>query len=196
LGTSQAIDQVQRVLAVRIHARSSGDYAKARTYMTEWAGVTWDTGGQPVVPSTWLPDAAVGLADILMQMGERERAGRLIDAVLKSIDDESRVRGRGEFWYLRQLSLLYALLGRDDDALTMLEKCVTQRHLPGLSLYLSDDPAYERLRSQPRFKAVVAQVNGIIAAQRQALDQMRATGVIPHRSRQAAPVAAGATRGH
>jgi hypothetical protein len=75
------------------------------------------------------------------------------------------------------------LLERDDEALAILEKCAEQKYLPTLRLYLSDDPAYQRLRSNPRFRAVVEQVERYSVTQRQELDQMRAKGLIPHRSR-------------
>ena len=108
---------------------------------------------------------------------------RLIEEILKSIDKEARVRGRGQLWYLQDLAVLYALLGRDDDALTMLEQSITQHFMPRMQLQLADDPAFQHLRSQPRFRALVAQVDALIAAQRQELDQMRAKGLVPHRSR-------------
>ncbi len=65
-----------------------------------------------------MSDASVALADVLLQKGEHERAQRLIEEMLKSFDKEAHVRGRGDFWYLRQWAVLYALLGRDDEALT------------------------------------------------------------------------------
>jgi TolB-like protein/DNA-binding winged helix-turn-helix (wHTH) protein/cytochrome c-type biogenesis protein CcmH/NrfG len=184
LGTAQAIDSSSRILAVRIHARSSGDYELARSHLEKWAGVSWDAKGQPILPGTVLSGAAVALADILMQMGKREQSLRLIDALLNTIDDEMHARGRGEFWYLQALSVLYALLGRDGEALTMLEKCIEQTNTPALGLQLSDDPVYTRLRSHPRFRAVVEQMQRINVAQRLELDDMRAKGLVPHRSRQ------------
>ena len=166
LGTAEPIDLMRRIFAMRIHARSTGDYARTRDLFTQWSHVTWDANGRPIVPQTWLNDAPVGLADMLMQMGERERARALLEAVLQSFDDEIRVRGRGEFWYLRELSVLYALLERDDDALTTLEKCITQNHANWLPLYMAHDPAYQRLRSHPRFRAVAEQAQRIAIAQR------------------------------
>jgi tetratricopeptide (TPR) repeat protein len=183
LGTAEPIDLMRRIFAMRIHARSTGDYARTRDLFTQWSRVTWDANGRPIVPQTWLSDAPVGLADMLMQMGERERARALLEAVLQSFDDEIRVRGRGEFWYLRQLSLLYALLERDDDALTTLEKCITQNSGTWLPLFMANDPAFQRLRSHPRFRAVAEQAQRIAIAQRRELDQMRAKGLVPYRTR-------------
>lgn len=183
LGTAQAIDTVLRVLALRIHARTTRDFARAREYFTTHSGVRWDAAGQPSLPSTWMPDSALGLADMLQQMGERDAARKLLEVTLASIDDEAHARGRGEFWYLRALPAIYTMLGRDDDALTALEKEVAQHHMPALRLFLTTDPAYERLRSQPRFRAVVEQVEVYTAAQRRELDDMRSKGLLPQRAK-------------
>jgi len=183
LGTALPIDLVMAVLAVRIYARSPGHYEIARKHMEEWARISFDSSGQPQVSGTWMADIPVGLADLMMQGKDRDRARRLIDALLTSINDEIHARGRGEFWYLRQLSVLYALLERDDDALTALEKCVEQAYFTGLQLHLANDPAYERLRSHPRFRAVSEQVDRVYAGQRHELADLRAKGLIPYRSR-------------
>ena len=183
LGTSQAIEASPTVLAVRMHARLSREYEPAKDYLTKRAAVTWDANGYPTLPSTWMAEYAIGLADVLMQSGDRKRAHRLIDAVLKGIDDETRVRHRGEFWYLRNLTLLYALQERNDDTLTALEKCVAQDHTAGMRFFLANDPLYQPLRSHPRFRAVVEQLERNGAAQREQLGQMRAKGLVPHRSR-------------
>ena len=183
LGTSQAIEGDLRTLAVRMHARETGDFNAARKYLTAWSHVTWDDMGTPSLSGTWTPEYAVGLADVLMQMGERQSAGRLLDAILKSIDDEANHRNRGDRWYLRSLAIAYALLGRDDESLTMLEKSVAEGQTPSLRIYLDSEPAYQRLRSLPRFMALLERTRLTALAQRQQLDQMRATGLIPYRSR-------------
>jgi TolB-like protein/DNA-binding winged helix-turn-helix (wHTH) protein/cytochrome c-type biogenesis protein CcmH/NrfG len=183
LGTAQPIDSALRFFAMRIQARADGKYDRAITHFMKWSLISWDAQGQPVVPSTWMGDASVALADVLMQKGEQERAQRLIAEILKSFDKEAHVRGRGDFWYLRQWAILYALLGRDDEALTMLERNVTEQNMSGIRLRLTDDPVFDHLRSQPRFRAVLAQVDAFITAQRLELDQMRAKGLVPYRSR-------------
>jgi len=183
LGTSQAIEGDLRALAIRMNARITGNYAPAREYLTGWSYVTWDEKGIPTVPTTWVGDYAVGLADVMIQAGERERARRLLDATLKSIDDEANYRKRGDRWYLRSLSMAYALLERDDESLGALEKAVALGQLPAFRLHLDNEPTFQRLRSQPRFRAIVEQIRRITVTQRQQLDQMRAAGLVPHRSK-------------
>ena len=148
LGTQQPIDSTLRILAMRIQARADGKYDRAIRHLAAWSGISWDAQGQPVPsPTTWMGDSSVALADVIMQKGERERAQRLIEEILKSFDKEAHARGRGDSWYLRQWAILYALLGRDDEALTMLERNVTQLNMSGLQLRLADDPAFNHLRS-------------------------------------------------
>jgi len=183
-GTLEPVDNPLTIFAVRMQARSTRDHAEAIRQLTAWSGVTWDPEGNPHLTTTWMTNASTGLADILLLMGEREKADRLLEETLRSIDDEARTRGRGEFWYLQKLAVIHALLGRDEDALTMLEKCVEQGHTPALRLQLAEDPAFDKLRSQPRFQAVVDQMNRLTIAQRQELDEMRAKGLVPYRSRQ------------
>ena len=183
LGTSQAIERELRSLVVRIQARTAGGYEPARKHLTEWSYVTWSADGEPNVPSTWMADSSLGLADVLMQNGKQDSARRLLAAIEKSIDDERITRGRGDPWYFRARSVLYALLERDDDALTMLEECFAQEHMRGLALFLATDPAYERLRSKPRFRALVETVDRHIALQRAELDQMRIKKLVPWRTR-------------
>jgi TolB-like protein/DNA-binding winged helix-turn-helix (wHTH) protein len=182
-GTTQPLDLVMGAVAVRINARTTRNYDRARDYLAGAGGISWDAGGEPRVPNTWLPEPAVGLIDVLMQKGDREGAQRLTDAVLKSIDDEAHARGRGEFWYCRSLSVIHALLGHDDEALARLEKCVSFPHSGVLSFFLANDPAYQRIRSNPKFLALVERLERNRVAQRQELEQMRASGLVPHRSR-------------
>lgn len=182
-GTAQAIEADLRVFAVRMHAHETGNYEPAREYLTGGAAVSWDDKGVPSLSNSWVGEYAVGLADVLTQMGERERANRLLHAVLKSIDDEAHRRNRGDRWYLRSRAVAYALLGRDEEAMSTLEKAVTDGQTPALGLYLDAEPAYEHLRPLPRFRAIVERMRGIISVQRQQLEQMRAAGLVPHRSR-------------
>lgn len=182
MGTGQPIESGLRMLAMQVHAHSTRDFEQARAHFTRWSGITWDAKGEPLVPSTWLAHAAVGLAVVTMDSGDHEKGRRLIAALLKSLDDEIHVRGRGDMWSLRDLSVLYVLNGQDDEALTMLEKCVGRTML-GLRLFLATDHVYDRLRSHPRFQAVVEQTERYTIAQRHELDEMRAKGLVLHRTR-------------
>lgn len=183
-GTLQFVESPLMIFAVRMHARSTREYASALEHLTTWAGLTWDANDQPHLTTTWMTSASMGVADILLLMGEREKANRLFEAILKSIDDEAHTRGRGEFKYLQQLAVIYALQGRDEEALAMLEKCVVQGNTSALRLVLANDPAFDTLRAQPRFRAVVEKMAALSVAQRKELDEMRAKGLVPHRTRQ------------
>lgn len=183
LGTSQGIEADLRIMALRIHARQTGEYERARKYLARWSNVSWDGDGVPTAQTEWSAVYSVGLADVLMQMGERERAIRLLDVVFKAMEDEGIRRHRGYLWYLRPLSIAYAVLGRNDDALDMLEKSIEAGHLPAFVFYLENEPAFERLRTLPRFQAILARARRLAAAQRRELDEMRASGLVPYRSK-------------
>jgi len=183
LGTAQSIEADSLVLSLRMQARHSGNYQPALRYLAKAAGVSWDANGIPSMRNSWMSVYAVALADVLMQSGEKERARRLLDVLMRSIDDEAHHRGRGELWYLRELAAAYALLGRNDESLTMLERCLGEKFTPGLGVILDSDPIFDPLRANPRFQSVTAQLARNREKQRQALAKMRAQGLVPHRSR-------------
>jgi TolB-like protein/DNA-binding winged helix-turn-helix (wHTH) protein/cytochrome c-type biogenesis protein CcmH/NrfG len=183
LGTAQAIEADYRILAVRLQARATGKYQPAREYLEARSFVVWDASGNPSLHDTWYNDHILGFADLMLLDGERERARKLLDVYLKSVDDEAHTRGRGDRWYLASSAVAYALLERDDEALSMLEESLTQKQLPGLLFRLQNEPAFDHLRDGPRFKNVIAQLEGIQKTQRAELEKMRAAGLIVHRSR-------------
>jgi tetratricopeptide (TPR) repeat protein len=183
LGTSQGIEADLRVMAVRVHARATGQYQPALDYLAEASNVTWDDQGNPSMPDTWSAIYSVGLADLLMQKGERERAARLFDAVLKSVDDEANRRKRGDRWFLRPLAVAYAVLGREDEALSALERSLAIGQLHAFKFYLDSEPAFERLHPLPRYRALLEKARLLDRSQRQELDRMRAAGLVPHRSK-------------
>ncbi len=183
LRTSTPIEGDNRSLAVRMQARRSGDFQPALQYLAKYATVAWDANGLPSLSNSWMSVYAVGLADILIQSGESERATKVLDVLMKSIDDEAHRRGRGDLWYLHDVTAAYALLGRDDEALDALEKSIAEKFTPGLEFKLAVDPMFDSLRANPRFLAVTALLARHRAEQRRKLEQMRAADLVPYRSR-------------
>ena len=183
LGTSTPIDSAYRILAVLTQSRRSGNFEPALQYLTKYSTVTWDSNGFPSMRNSWVANYAVGLADTLIQSGESDRAAKVLDALTKSIDDEAHRRGRGDLWYLHDISAAYALLGREDESLAALERSIAEKFTPGLEFKLAVDPIFDRLRANPRFLAVTAQLARHRAAERRKLEQMRAAGLVPYRSR-------------
>jgi TolB-like protein/DNA-binding winged helix-turn-helix (wHTH) protein/Tfp pilus assembly protein PilF len=182
-GTESPIEGDMRVFSLRMGARSAADFAAARRYLETQSEVTWDANGSPQLRTVWGPPYSIGLADILMRSGEKERGEKLLHAILARYDYESHTLGRGDLWYMRDLPVAMMLLGRDEDALAMLERAVASGLGANALFYLDIDPALDRLRQQPRFQALVAQGRRIQVEQRKELERIRSAGLIRHRTR-------------
>jgi serine/threonine protein kinase/Tfp pilus assembly protein PilF len=93
-------------------------------------------------------DTTVALAQIYAASGQREQAKRLIEAVEKDQLKVEQVH--------RGLGLVYAALGENDIAFNWFEKSYA-RHEESL-LSLKVDPKADRLRSDPRFVALLRSI--------------------------------------
>ena len=169
-------------LALRKHARLTGEIPRAIKTLGQWASVSWD-GEEPVLEGQL--DMGVGvaaLADLLMASGQKDRARALLEELLA--DDEVQVSryGRGEIWVNDGRAMAYALLGRPDEAVATLQR---QGKLSFLShtwrITLEDEPAFDSLRARKDFQALMADVRANQAREREKFLQMRAEGQIPER---------------
>ena len=95
--------------------------------------------------STWMvANLALGLA----QLGHRTEAEELLAGLEK--------RARTDYVTPMTLGVVYGALGRTDDALAAIERSVEQRDCWVIALGV--EPAYDSLRGNPRFEALVDQV--------------------------------------
>jgi TolB-like protein/Tfp pilus assembly protein PilF len=178
------LDEQLATLAIRMHARATGDYARARTTLEAMSGIQWDAAGQPSMPkrASGIRDAAIGVADLLLATGEAEKARRLLNLILDRMHQEVDVEGRSEYWYQGSHVIALALAGQSEAALAMLERSVDNRGaMSRLWWQLAVDPALDSLRKDERFKAVLRSVEHNAEQQRRKLDQMRAEGRVPSR---------------
>ena len=91
--------------AIRLHARTTGDVARAIAAIEPHARVEWDGAGKPALrDSSALRDGAIALADLLILDGQVERGRRLLAEIIGTMERETRGEGRPEFWYLRRAS--------------------------------------------------------------------------------------------
>ena len=168
------------VFAVRMAAHQNHQLARARKLLEDYAQVKWDAHGSPItqVPMSADMTAAVGLADILQLSGETERARKILEMSLSSMDTAAFKFKRGNFWFWLQRSRVMAMLGRDEESLAALEHVATSgmgQHWIEVDL----DPAFDHLRMEPRFRGFLSERKRHTAEQLALIQQMRAKGEIP-----------------
>jgi tetratricopeptide (TPR) repeat protein len=97
------------------------------------------------------PDWRWGLARIYARAGRKDEARRTL---AKFLGEKPKPTGAWAGWFLAEI---YATLGEKDEAFRWLEACYKERHsfLP----WLTDNPAYAPLRSDPRFQDLVRRMN-------------------------------------
>ncbi len=181
--TLSAASEVAATGAIRIAARSNGQYARAAAFFTQRGAIKWDATGRLLQGDvTSIQLNAVCVADMLLQMGERARATELLEASLAAMDRDVHEYQRGENWYYIMRPVALALLGRNDAALAVLQTAVRSGLAYEDAWYRLDlEPAFASLRSDPRFAALRAQLRTHTQAERQALQRLRAQGLVPAR---------------
>ncbi len=183
-GTTYFQVEQQVALAIRRHARVTEDYSRAIKALEGWASVVWD-GDEPILEGQLdMGIGVAGLADMLIQAGQKQRAQALLKELLANADLQINRFGRGERWLNGGRALAYALLDRPDDAMKMLQR---QMQLGFLShawrVLLEDEPVFDRLRGRKDFQALLAECQAIEARERALFLKMRAEKRIPDRSK-------------
>jgi TolB-like protein/Tfp pilus assembly protein PilF len=169
-------------LAIRRHARVTGDYQRAIEALESWASVVWD-GDEPVLQGQLdLGMGVAGLADMLLATGQHDRARVLLEELLANAELQVNRFGRGEVWLNHGRALAYALLDRPDDAIKTLQR---QGQLGFLShawrVLLEDEPIFDALRKREAFQALVEDCQTIEAREREHFLRLRAEGRVPDR---------------
>jgi tetratricopeptide (TPR) repeat protein len=179
------IEAAMHVAAIRMHARSTGEFERAREVLEPMSGVSWDAMGNPVLAEggSSLRDAAVGLADVLITSGQVERGQRLLAVIIARMKHEIGELDRPEFWFHRWHPTALALKGEREAALALMERSFASGLGPGdWWYYFESEPAFAPLRQDVRFKSLLQTVRERAAAQRRDLDLMRAEKIVPQRS--------------
>lgn len=178
--TLTAYDEVQAPGAFILHARSTREYQRAENALQNMAGIGWDKNGVPHRDAP--PDiqmALVGLAALLLEVNDRERAAALL--ALQSAEEKAANPEFAERWYVGARCAALALSGKADGAIEL----VARRR--GFSLqnapYDFDiNPMFDSIRDKPSFQQAKREWYARIEPQRVLLAQYRADGVIPERS--------------
>lgn len=184
-GTAMPMEEPYLALAIRMHARMSGDYTRAIDELAAWSGVSWDSSDQPVLEDSLnLRLGVVALADALMLSGDERRGKLLLDATLTDLAFQQQSLGRAETWLILAQSIALALLGDDQSALAAAERHFAGNYyrLNHAWLLLQADPAFANLHDHPRWRRLVDLNEAALHAQRQRLQALRAEGLVPSRS--------------
>jgi len=167
-----------------MHARTTGDFDRARALVEELSGVRWDATGQPVLREEGSPvrDLPIALADILLASGQEQEGRRLLATIIARMRQEMGTPGHPEIWYYGWHPIALALNGEGDAAIEMLQARFASKFELSTMRQLETDPSFAELRKDPRFQALMRQVRTHVDEQRRELDRLRAEGVVPNRS--------------
>lgn len=175
------INEPWGVLALRVDARMRHDFGRARTALERLCGVSWNAQGVPVLPvQVGVPAAAVGLADVLIASGERDKGERLLRASLADMDHATHDLKYGEVWHSAPRTTALALLGDRKATLAALKRAMANMYTAP-TLWI--DPALKLVSDDPEYQVIYRQYRDRITRERKLLDQMRADGRIPDRER-------------
>ena len=171
------------VFALRMDARRTHDFGRARAALERMCGVTWSEGGIPALPpQLGFGYSCIGVGDMLINSGERARGERMLRASLAAMDYAAHDLKRGELWYLIDRATALALLGDRRAALTALHRAVNEGYISTWSL-IEADPAFDILRGDAEFQTLMRAIKAKQAHERQILEQMRADGRVPDRGK-------------
>jgi hypothetical protein len=185
--TMMPITEPWAIFSLRMNARKSGDFTRARAALEKMSGVTWSAGGVPTLPTQLgIATSAVALGDLLIASGERAKGERLLRASLADMNYVIHDLKRGEIWYVSDQAIALALLGDRNGSLTALRKVVGNGSFNVL-WPIEIDPALSPMRADPEFQAVFHDIGQVYVRERRLLDQLRAAGRIPARGSAAAP---------
>jgi TolB-like protein/Tfp pilus assembly protein PilF len=191
-GTMMPISEPWIAHAIRMDARKSGDYARARAALEKMSGVSWSAGGVPILPTQLgLATSTVALGDVLIASGDRGRGERLLRASLTDMNHVIHDLKRGDIWYLNDEATALALLGDRRGSMAMLRKSASEGTTPLMST-IDFDPAFSPMRGDPEFQEIAREFAQVFVRERHLLDQLRAAGRIPNRATRAGPVPAAA----
>jgi TolB-like protein/DNA-binding winged helix-turn-helix (wHTH) protein/Tfp pilus assembly protein PilF len=184
LGALTPMGEPMTVAALRMQARSSGQYRQAIGVLSERSQTEWDAADQPIVrDAAGLYLNVVGLADLLIQSGQAPRGRRLLEATLAAMDREAREFGRGRLWQHQMRPVALALLERNDEAIAELRSALVEHHaMNGWWYYLEREPAFAKLRADARFQDILSVARAHAGRERLALAQLRASKLVPDRS--------------
>lgn len=133
--------------------------------------------------------AALALADLNLQMGDRESAERMAQQVITAIErDRKASQDRARLLPIRandrQRALALALIGEDDAALQALASALRDRTMRHLWYEIEREASFAELRGRVEFAAITADFEAWLTQERSALEGMRDRRLVPRRASQ------------
>jgi TolB-like protein len=184
-GTASPITMTEHLVAIRMHARTTGDFARALVVLEQLSGVRWDATGQALLPEDRSPvrDVPVALADVLLADGQVDKGRRLLGVIIERMRQEQGQPGYAEIWYYLYYPLALLLDGDRDASIDMLERRVAKGFEIPLALkQLENDPSFAGLRKDARVETLIRKMRSSQVEERRELERLRAAGLVPDRS--------------
>lgn len=172
------------ITALLEQAVHTGNYATAHAELLKMQWLTDEHGALDYSFANALP--LLQLATLEQLAGHQAAAGQLAARVLEIGDDptaQGNFAGLGE----RNRMLALAVLGRDQEALTILE---AQRDTLARQLWwvwIERHPALARLRREPRVQQLIAQIRSWSDQEREVVESQRRAGKLPVHTAQGLP---------
>ncbi|HSN72055.1 MAG TPA: tetratricopeptide repeat protein, partial [Steroidobacteraceae bacterium] len=168
--------------ALMLAAVRIGQVEPSRESLERRIGLHWDASGAPTFSDRSHDKAnVVALGAVYMLEGDRDRGRRLIEAAVQQIMREAHEDGRGEMWYAGTLPAALAWLGDGDAAIAALQRSFASGAHNNWWHRLEYEPAFDELRQDPRFEAMLSEERNRADAQRDLLEGMRRRGEVPRR---------------
>jgi hypothetical protein len=177
------LDMYSTIRAISQYFHATGDSKLARGPLEFVSRVQWDVQGAPTLGDDMIPDqsATIALAAILLSTGDRAHARRLLQEVVREAGRQERVYGVSNKFYGMPNPQALALLGEREATIKVLQRTLDNGYLNDWWYQLERDPAYDGMRDDPRFKAILAKMKRHAADQHERLSAMRAAGLVPTR---------------
>jgi TolB-like protein/DNA-binding winged helix-turn-helix (wHTH) protein len=166
--------------AVLMSATDSISRRRALELFEKEARIQWQDDGTPTASIPMGRDMSLetGLADLMMRDGDEMRARRLLEMTLSLMDLAATKYQRGTMWFTLQRARALVLLGRTEEALAELGAFSRSGWAPDAWL-LDADTAFDSLRSDERFKRIIAERHANLLRERAEIDALRSRKEIP-----------------
>jgi tetratricopeptide (TPR) repeat protein len=164
--------QIDAVELLADHEVRAGRYPEARELYAE-RFPDFLSEDDPEINTRRRFRAAIGLAFVLYQTGEHERADLLLNRTLQHIETLSRLSVYG---YGIADVQIYALQGEKQKALAALRQAIDEGWRSMWWYFLKLDPVLESLHDEPEFQAMVAEIEADMAAQLERVLEMERNG--------------------